>query len=953
MVPPAGGVQSAGALRDKIAKFEKKGGVPVPRGSFGLGAPPSADGPRRRGELYGNRMPAPARALSAQYTGGSRASSPIGSFVDPNARRSFSTSIVTGDFDDGHLDYSPMSSPTFTFPPDPPNSMSPSPESSPTHSTTRDPSKRPLLRGTSFHEAMEIARKAEVAKLAAVAPPTGKVFIDAVDGDGVAESSIISTIPSQSPRNLGPIEDTLTISAPTKVSITYESPNQPFKILPPAGQPSSFDSSVEPSRVIHHDSFSIKPDIDISKVSVPFTPGAKPLTIRKRSQTEASTEKPKDASILVPCDTASEVASEQAKVVDSTSMPSGHPAIPSAEGYEPRSSVESSATVRAVQQISEVKETHAPDKPQNELHSEDIALGIFGSKTGKEASVSKSQASITSNDVRAKTNISDFNEPQVFKSKAPTSHTIDASRLTDDSSISPPTVSNGMAASSSLDAANMTFGDSPVGKSEATPLLITISKESTPDMSADGQARLGRTRPTIQLPDSSSFLSPPPSSFRSALVVSDASPSPSPSSSISRPLSMLSPAEVSRALRMTPATSRGVPMFLPPNNTQPRKSDFVYLPPSPEDERNAKIDDADEFGVVVFGHHRHGSESDLTKPSTSDPSTFKAVVHRKVTEIRSATVPAKKWVLPETPDKRATILQTPLSPGHEELATLLQEAMLLEDTLSKKGLPGEPGVDKFTKPEQGGEEAAKAREEAKLKEEERRRIAYATAQLQSKRDMPTQGRLKHTFLMPLSKVKAMHRKGSTTTVTEPPITHKSQEDVTLPKSAGLPVRPGTPSAVQEPIQVGQGLAAETHPRNPSQTSAPKSSKSSRFPSLKRFGSISLSSSSQTPRQSNSTSSEISSEDSNLIVTPPDNTLDFGQQTPASEGFDNDRVLDLSLTFPSLSPKKSTSSIARAASLAEKLWSRARTRSNGSVLSSNSVLTRENHLFNYEMFSLTS
>jgi hypothetical protein len=46
----------SGKLRDRIAKFEEKGGIPVPRGSFGLGAPPTQDGPRKRGELYGNRL---------------------------------------------------------------------------------------------------------------------------------------------------------------------------------------------------------------------------------------------------------------------------------------------------------------------------------------------------------------------------------------------------------------------------------------------------------------------------------------------------------------------------------------------------------------------------------------------------------------------------------------------------------------------------------------------------------------------------------------------------------------------------------------------------------------------------------------------------------------------------------------------------------------------------------
>ncbi|KAJ7193821.1 hypothetical protein GGX14DRAFT_13797 [Mycena pura] len=52
-------VGHAAPLRAKIAQFESKGGVPVPRGSesFGFGAPPVVDrGQQRPGQLYGNRM---------------------------------------------------------------------------------------------------------------------------------------------------------------------------------------------------------------------------------------------------------------------------------------------------------------------------------------------------------------------------------------------------------------------------------------------------------------------------------------------------------------------------------------------------------------------------------------------------------------------------------------------------------------------------------------------------------------------------------------------------------------------------------------------------------------------------------------------------------------------------------------------------------------------------------
>ena len=52
---PGGGVTS---LKDKIANFERKGAVPVPKGRFGSGAPPATDGTtKKRGELYGNRVP--------------------------------------------------------------------------------------------------------------------------------------------------------------------------------------------------------------------------------------------------------------------------------------------------------------------------------------------------------------------------------------------------------------------------------------------------------------------------------------------------------------------------------------------------------------------------------------------------------------------------------------------------------------------------------------------------------------------------------------------------------------------------------------------------------------------------------------------------------------------------------------------------------------------------------
>ncbi|KZT70087.1 hypothetical protein DAEQUDRAFT_810829 [Daedalea quercina L-15889] len=71
------GTRATGSLRDRIASFEKQGAVPVPRGSFGLGAPPVDDGSsRRRGELIGNRVPGLSRPVAPVPTHPPRATSP-------------------------------------------------------------------------------------------------------------------------------------------------------------------------------------------------------------------------------------------------------------------------------------------------------------------------------------------------------------------------------------------------------------------------------------------------------------------------------------------------------------------------------------------------------------------------------------------------------------------------------------------------------------------------------------------------------------------------------------------------------------------------------------------------------------------------------------------------------------------------------------------------------------
>lgn len=94
--PGSNGGPSVGSLRSKIAKFEAKGAVPAPRGSFGLGAPPEQVHNISR-ELYGNRI----GSLNKPSGPVSRSGSPLPSLEDSPGLASVSTirRLSTGTFD--------------------------------------------------------------------------------------------------------------------------------------------------------------------------------------------------------------------------------------------------------------------------------------------------------------------------------------------------------------------------------------------------------------------------------------------------------------------------------------------------------------------------------------------------------------------------------------------------------------------------------------------------------------------------------------------------------------------------------------------------------------------------------------------------------------------------------------------------------------------------------------
>ncbi|KIM86248.1 hypothetical protein PILCRDRAFT_320605 [Piloderma croceum F 1598] len=89
----------AGSLRSKIAKFESKGGIPIPRSSFGLGAPAEGAQSASR-EMYGNRIPGVNRPSGSV----SRSGSPLPGVDEPSgAAEGRKRRVSTGAFD-GSLD---------------------------------------------------------------------------------------------------------------------------------------------------------------------------------------------------------------------------------------------------------------------------------------------------------------------------------------------------------------------------------------------------------------------------------------------------------------------------------------------------------------------------------------------------------------------------------------------------------------------------------------------------------------------------------------------------------------------------------------------------------------------------------------------------------------------------------------------------------------------------------
>jgi hypothetical protein len=1012
----------------------------VPRGSFGLGAPPPTEGqPRRKGELYGNRIPVPVRMASSGVPPVSRsgsASPRVNGSPNPS-RRSFSLSSISGDFDDG-MDYTPLTSPTFTSPPaSPPDSISFTPEmsTSPTGLVDASSFKKPLLRGTDFAKALEIARKTEARKVDNMSDVFGiRQYEEELDTltpqvtstplpVGEEETDLLEYTPAivvsseDAPLVIvqnSPALDTHSFTAPqdSKVvaddaeEVAVELVSQAADVNPAVSQldtevkvdfvtvePQLSPIELDAAHPIVHPTSPVDahlpPADHTSAVTTPLTESTSSLTLAAEPSIAASvasesiTEEPNTTGQHVPqpIDIPSAESTERYSTASITIViesPSSAPP-PSTPDSEPSptlsektlsgpASVENEDIVHPTSLGSSESLAAPNDKETQDVLSTPVVVISEPPPVLEESSIIEDISSPPLSSTAVLTNGALEEETQVEIS-APTipfellpdltlrknSLTLDVDRLNDELLMSPASAGSVFASSAlegNLSVTDVLGGYYDSGKSapdgQVEEPVVQQPSESpvvTPPK-VQGQSAPSPHPLSLLSPIDSGLLSPAPSttSFTSL------SPLDTNSTTSSRPFSMIetSPSRVTLAHRLTPATGRGVPMFVPPTSSLPHKSDFSHFPPTPESERG-------DFGSVVVHHKPSHSYS---HPNTSHGAaageqsdagsmarpTFSAVVHGKIREGPPSAF--KPRVLPQTPQtnriKRATILQTPLSPGSGELAALLQNAIFLEDTLERGEDPGEVAkrVAEAEKQEKAKKEQEAAAAKAQREREERERAALAQAEAEARKEGSNSAKLKHTFLIPLSRAKTAHRKEVSSSVVEGSANLRPQPEVVRPKSANpeshsrrLGVNTDTPNEVSHRSTTPTEFKDKT-------TELPTKSPRSRFASFRRLGSLSRSSKDGNGlvRHSTSMSSEISSDDSAPAVTPPDHSTEFSAlATPVSEFGQMGNGTGNGIVWPSLSPKKSTGSISRAASFAGKIWSRARTKSGGSTFSTKSSM----------------
>ena len=376
------------------------------------------------------------------------------------------------------------------------------------------------------------------------------------------------------------------------------------------------------------------------------------------------------------------------------------------------------------------------------------------------------------------------------------------------------------------------------------------------------------------------------------------SPAAGTSSDMFSPLSsggVISPGEIVTAQRIATSTVRGVPVFFPR-----KQVDYSHFPPTPDvrsTEFRSSLPSAAISPTSPTSRFKHPPPSATAGRS----NTFHAVVRGKVKEPASAIASFSSLGVPEDTKAR----QSKIVPNGE-LATLLQDAALLEHALTQGALFDESrSSDDISELAESGRQSE---EQDTDKEDEKRLRRHATL-------MDPNSLKNGPFRLPLRK-KTKHWKASPTNVAlkDELLSRPSLEDEHSVDSTHLQINSAASKGEGNRSKAPDGFKPLPKPPRPRLISGLKK--------LTGTGSTrSLNMPVAYSRQSASISSEQSSEDSMPVATPPDPSVYYSDSAGSSN-----------VAWPSVSPKRS--GMRRAASFAEKLWNRARTKSSGSTLSAN-------------------
>lgn len=449
-----------------------------------------------------------------------------------------------------------------------------------------------------------------------------------------------------------------------------------------------------------------------------------------------------------------------------------------------------------------------------------------------------------------------------------------------------------------------------VGKDARLAEPAPISSVPTPARDDDGRDSVSSPPSDVQV-DSSTYdnvLEVPP------LTPSSSSMTLSPMSTMSfNPVAAVE----STVERFAQNTGRGVPVFLA--GTRRAKSDF-FTPESvdisaPPPHQQTRIHVPSTTAVSPAEE----PSAPMNKPRIK-ANTYSVVVNRK--SRHDAHAPAELKSLSATPFKHAGLPakpETPMSPGFQDLALLMEDTSRLEQLLS------------------GGFSDNLQLQPLALPDDKEEVVSFEGPQ-------PASLDIASLAARPIKKKRSLknapgHSKSSssqsTVTGIPPPVPPISDKDLTK-TSNGAHQRSSTTSELQRNTSEFSD-SSEVAPTPP-----PKSKKY--FSSLRRLGS------SARPSSKHTSVSSSSVEESPQLLTPSDDTSEFGMRPsrPSSVyGFPS------SASWSSLSPKKSSKSsgMLRTTSLADK-WNRARKGSNVSSLDVPSDVSQENGRLSIALPALT-